>query len=203
MPQGHAGLSGHGKANMDFRLVDAKSIGWSSWYRGQPTARLPGGGRVQVQTPVTPCRVTVAQPGMYRVEMALRPDAPAHAAFAEWVGEVEDSVREAASGSPELSTWLGTKSRSSTVFNNTMRLMAFSDTMAFDQTGAISANLMDATTCACLLELTGCWSTDARWGLRWKIVQAKFDVAPVAAAPAPLFVSESYTPAAFGFVDDV
>lgn len=187
---------------MDFRLVDASSIGWSSWYRGQPTARLPGGGRVQVQTPVAPCRVAVAQPGMYRVDMSLLPDTPAHAAFAEWVGEAEDSVRAAASQSADLSTWIGTKSRSSTVFNNAMRLMAFSDTLAFDQDGKMSANLLDATTCACLLELTGCWSTDARWGLRWKIVQIKFDVRPPeTAAPAPVACAGGYT-AAFGFVDE-
>lgn len=201
MPQNHAGLSGPGTPTMDFRLVDPASIGWSTWYRGQPTARLPGGGRVQVQTPMTPCRVSIAQPGMYRVEMSLRQDTPANAAFAEWVGDVERAVEKAAPLCPELSTWIGTKSRSSTVYNGTMRLMAFSDTMAFDQTGKMSANLMDATTCACLLELTGCWSTDARWGLRWKMVQAKFDVQPVCAAPVAV-ASEPYTRAAFSFMDE-
>ena len=192
---------------MDFRRIDPAAIGWGgAWYRGQPTARLPGGAKVQVQTPPCACTVRLAQPGMFRVELALRPEVPSHSAFAEWLGEVERSVEAAAAASPELQQWAAGKSRSTTVYNGTMRLMAFNDTMAFDREGALSANLMDAAGCACLLELTGCWSTDARWGLRWKIVQIKFDTAPpdlpVTLDPVITDVITEPVPQSYGFMQD-
>lgn len=164
---------------MDFRAIDASGLSWNTWYKGQPVARLPGGARLQVQTPLSACRVSVAHPGMYRVELSMRPDVAAHIAFKEWVTEIERSAEAAAAGDSELASWMGTKQRSATVYNDNMRLTAFSDTLTFDSTGKLSAGLMDAAACACLLELSGCWSSDTRWGLRWRIVQLKFDtVAP-------------------------
>lgn len=155
---------------MDFRLVSPPDIAWSTWSRGQPVARTAQGGKVVVQTPLCPCRMSLAGAGMYRVELALRPDLPAHAAFADWLSDVEDSAQAA----PALAEWRGARRRSTTAYNNSVRLMAFSDTLAFDASGNLSADLMAARGCACILELQGGWSGEARWGLRWKIVQIKF-----------------------------
>lgn len=192
---------------MDFRTVDASTIGWNTWYKGQPVARLAGGGRLQVQTPMTACRASVAHPGMYRVELSLRPDVAAHAAFREWVTEIERSAERAAAQDAELAAWMGTKQRSATVYNDTMRLTAFSDTLTFDSCGKLSAGLMDAAACACLLELSGCWSSESRWGLRWRIVQLKFDtVAPT--FPVQCMLEDDVTPhdtplpATYHFLED-
>lgn len=192
---------------MDFRAIDATSLSWNSWYKGQPVARLAGGGRLQVQTPTAACRVSVAHPGMYRVELSLRPDVAAHAAFREWVADIERSAERAAAEDTELAAWMGVKQRSATVYNDTMRLTAFSDTLTFDQHGTLSAALMDAAACACLLELSGCWSSDQRWGLRWRIVQLKFDTVAPTFPTAPVPPCDSSPRAAnngggYDFVDD-
>lgn len=185
---------------MDFRAVDPAALTWDAWYRGQPGARAAGtGAKVTVQTPVAPCRVSLAGSGMYRIDMRLRPDVAAHAAFAEWVGELENAASEA----PELAEWRQDKARSTSVYNGNFRLMAFSDTLTFDAAGKLSFQLIDAASCACLVELQGCWSTPAKWGLRWKVVQVKFDSSPMDLPPAPPPAEPTPpAPAAFAFVDD-
>jgi hypothetical protein len=164
---------------MDFRAVGTSDVDWASRYRGQPGARTRDGGKVVVQTPVMPCRVSLAGAGMFRIDMALQPTA-LHSSFGEWVADIEDAAAEA----PELREWRAGKTRSTSIYRNGMRLMAFSDTMAFDGEGKLSFNLLDATSCACLVELQGCWSTETRWGLRWKVVQVKFSTDPVTAYPS-------------------
>lgn len=164
---------------MDFRSVAPSSVTWATWSRGQPVARTRQGGKVVVQTPACACTVSLASPGMYRIQMMLNGSSPVHAAFCEWLGELEEAAGEA----PELASWKASKGRSTCVYNNTMRLMAFSDTMAFDESGKMSADLMTAKGCACIVELQGCWTSDSRWGLRWRVVQVKFSKeAPVTMA---------------------
>ena len=159
---------------MDFRAVDPGALTWSMGPRGLPAVRNTAGAKVIVQTPTCPCRVTVQAPGMYRMELQLMPGVASHDAFAKWASEVEDSAADAGA----LAGWKGGKRRSSWVFNGTARLMAFSDTMAFDADGKLSADLMDAQGCAALIELQGLWSTDAKWGVRWKVSQVKFSKEP-------------------------
>lgn len=187
---------------MDFRGVNPAGVEWSIWSRGQPVPRLPGGARVQVQTPLCGVRVSSAGSGMYRIDMSLRPDIPLHSDFCQWVCDIEDG----ASGAVELAEWRGARSRSTSVYNNSMRLMAFSDTLAFDAAGSLSAHLMDAAGAACIIELSGLWNNESRWGLRWKIVQIKFQTdSPV--FPASAFVDEDAGDAkasinGFAFVED-
>lgn len=145
-----------------------------------PAARTTAGAKVIVQTPTCPCRVTLQAPGMYRMELQLMPGVASHDAFAKWACDIEDSATEASG----LQAWKGSKRRSSWVYNGTARLMAFSDTMAFDADGKLSADLMEARGCAALIELQGLWTTDAKWGVRWKVSQVKFSKEPP--PPPPL-----------------
>lgn len=170
---------------MDFRSVAPQSVGWKTWYRGQPTARLADGKtKVVVQTPLCACRVSLAGAGMYRLTLTLHDHVPAHRAFCTWISDVEDTVTD----EPGLAEWREGKAKSTTVYNGTMRLMMFGDTPAFDDaTGIMSAEYVDgAAAGAAVLELTGCWSTDAKWGLRWKIVQFKFTKDPPTFPPVPM-----------------
>lgn len=158
---------------MDFRLVSPSDVAWTTATpRGAPRPV----DKVVVQTPLAPCRVTLARPGMYRVDTAFR-HSTVHHEFAEWVSALEESASE------NLDDWIAGREASSSVFRGSMRLMVFADTPVFDATGAMSADLMDAAACACLVELQGCWTTDDKWGLRWKVSQLKFDTAPFDTTP--------------------
>lgn len=187
---------------MDFRQVDPSAVSWATWSRGQPVARTPQGGKIVAQTPLCPCRVSPAGSGMYRLDLLFRPDLAVHSAFCDWLAEIE----EGAAGAETLVAWRGGRSKSTCVYNNSMRLMAFSDTLVFDPAGKLSADLMSAAGCSCIVELQGGWSTDARWGLRWKIVQVKF--VHEVSLPPPAAVDDDEgadaTPAAagFAFLDD-
>ena len=185
---------------MDFRTIDASSVRWSLWTRGQPVGRTPGGAKIQVQTPLCPCSVTPAGAGMFRVNLKLSRVVEAHDAFATWIGNVEESAAEAS----ELLAGRGALRRSECVYNNSMRLMAFSDTLAFDDDGKLSGDLMDAAGCAALIELQGLWTAGGKWGLRWRVVQLKFTkVAP----DLPVCIVDEEAAAAprheaFAFADD-
>ncbi len=180
---------------LDFRTIDPAGVAWTiagPGGRGGPrvVARVRE-NKVVVQTPTCPVRVdmttTSAGMPMYRVDFALLETDPAHSEFLEWVRGVERRAAES------LVDWRGSRSLSTTTFGrgdrHSMRLTAFSDTLAFDAGGKVSADLVDATTAAAVLELQGAWNTDAKWGVRWKIVQLKFDTQPhECPAPVPLDV---------------
>lgn len=186
---------------MDFRKVGLAALRWgASWYRGQPLARL-GDSKVIVQTPMAPCRVSFAGGGMHRVELALVPGVKAHDQFWAWVSAVEAS----AAASPDLADWRGERSLSASIFRGSMRLMVFSDTLAFDASGALSGDLIGAAACSCLIELQGCWKTDGKWGVRWKVQQIKFDATPPdfpAAAALPVPPPAAADHAAYSFLED-
>ena len=130
---------------------------------------------------------------MYRLDLALRPDLPVHSDFCDWLCEVE----EGAAAAKALEAWRGGRGKSTTVYNNSVRLMAFSDTLAPD--------LLSAAGCSCIVELQGGWNTDSRWGLRWRVVQIKF-VNEVSLPPPPPNSPPESAPqapaAAFAFLDD-
>lgn len=184
---------------MDFRQADPQAISWATWSRGQPAARTAQGGKIVVQTPLCPCRVSLQGGGMYRIDLVLRPDVALHSEFADWLCVIEEGAAEAEA----LKAWRGARGRSTCVYNNSMRLMAFSDTLVFDSSGKLSGDLLSAAGCSCIIELQGGWSTDSRWGLRWKIVQCKF-VEEVSLAPAGALDDEPEAPgpANFAFLDD-
>lgn len=202
----------------DFKALDPQSVAWAaSWHRGQPAARVregdggPATAKLLVQTPVAPCRVSLVGSGMYRVDMAFGGPRPprVHSDFCDWVCEVDEAAATACRADAALADWSRGKSQSTSLFRAGMRVTAFSDTLCFDRDGTLSFDLMDAQCCSCLLELQGCWSTDARWGVRWKVMQVKFDTEPwtqpaaaqsaaaQSAAPEP-----AAQPAAFAFLDD-
>jgi len=187
---------------MDFRLVKPADIAWTVSSRGQPAARTSGGAKVVVQTPLCPCRVTATGGGMYRMHLALRPDLPVHSAFSDWLCEVDESASE----SEALREWRGGRSRSVALYNNSLRLTAFSDTLAFDATGKLSADLLSAGGCACIIELQGAWATEARWGVRWRVVQIKFSEDCELPAAACAIDDETCppgpAPGAYSFLDD-
>lgn len=188
---------------MDFRAVKPEGVTWgAAWYRGQPQARTGDGARVTVQTPPCACRVSAMGSAMYRLDMTVREDVASHAAFAEWIGALE----KAAATSEALAAWRGDRGMSTTLFRGNARFTAFSDTMVFDRDGKVSADLMDAAGCTCILELTGCWGSDSRWGLRWKLCQVKFDVVAPTLPIVPIDCGDDDTPGGapgFSFVDDV
>ena len=173
---------------MDFRTIGR--IQWSA--SGQ--ARAEGGGAVVAQTPRCACRVSVVSAGMYRLQLQLPADSELHAAFARWLREAEDSACQ----SPALEATRANRTLSTTVWNDSMRLTAFSDTLAFDAEARLSPRLVDATAATCIIRLQGVWTTQERWGLRWQISQVKFDTEGAAAPPPPKRARRE----AFGFVDE-
>lgn len=184
---------------MDFRTVDPAGIAWTRTPRGALMARTPAGAKVIVQTPTCGCRAETMGSGMYRLVMTLREDQASHSAFAAWAGAVEAS----AAADPSVSGWREHRTLSTGVYNGTMRFVAFSDTLAFDGAGKLSADYLDATSCTLLLELQGLWATDGRWGLRWKVLQYKFSVDPADPAdPQPAASNPASKSAKSMFLDD-
>lgn len=164
------------QASTDFRGVDLQQLRWGlAGPSSKPVARLGTHGRVVVQTPCCPCRVSLAGPGMYRADIRLRSDVAIHDEFATWICDIEESAAEC----EDLAHWREGKSLSSCVYNGSMRLMIFSNVLTFDDKGALSSGFLDAAWCACLVELQGTWGTDSRWGLRWKVIQMKFGKEPL------------------------
>lgn len=155
---------------MDFRAVDPGGIVFRK--SGKNVSAAGPAGRVSVQIPECPCTVRVHSPGTYRVDLRF-PSTPAHEAFVKWVADVE-----AAAESSRGAWGAGAATKSPTLYFAdgvwTMRLMAFSDTLVFDERGELSADIRAAKKCAALVDLTGAWSTEARWGLRLKVTQLKF-----------------------------
>ncbi len=158
---------------MDFRLSDP--VTWDVAKSGPKPAH-----KVVVQTPTTACRVSFPRPGMYRLETRYMPDTCAvHRQFCEWVSGVDESALE----SEALAEWRRAKAWSPTMYGNAMRLTVFMDTPVYDASGKMSADLMDATSCACIIEPQGCWTAGDKWGLRWKVNQVKFGTEPVEFPP--------------------
>lgn len=150
---------------MDFRLVNPESITWKRGHGANVVAVLPEGTKVVVQTPKCACGVSLHSPGTFRVSMKFKQLDPVHREFEEWLRRVENN----ASG-----PWKTQRDLKSAVYSSTFSIMAFSDTMAFDESGKLSADLPNAKSCSALVELSGAWTGDGVWGPRWKIVQLKF-----------------------------
>ncbi len=149
---------------MDFRLVNPEHVTWKRGHGTSVVAKTTGGTKIVVQTPKCSCDVTVNSPGVFRVRMTLKQFEPVHREFEDWLRRVENH----ASG-----PWKTGKTARSAVYSSTFSVMAFSDTLVFDDAGKLSADILDAKSCSAILELSGAWTTDDAWGARWKIVQLK------------------------------
>jgi hypothetical protein len=151
---------------MDFRAIKPDDVSW----RVSGTnvyANLPDGRRPTFQMPKCPCLVTRQGKGMMRVDARLDPADPVHAAFADWVSHIEENAH----GAP----WNSGLGLSRAVYNWNFRLMAFSDTLTFDEEGKLSTDFVSARQMTALMDLSGAWKTDSKWGLRWRVSQIKFD----------------------------
>ncbi len=192
---------------MDFRTVDVAALRWTKTPRG---AAVSGpGGKVVVQTPLLPCSVrpmrsTYAQG--WSIDLRLPPGDELGASFGAFVQAVMQSAAawggvSAPEAAAPLSEFMGTRS---------LRVTAFSDALLFDKNGELVQEPAGAKACTCLLELQGCWTSAARWGLRWRVAQVKLADAP-RPGPAPQFgfladAGVAVPPAGptpqFGFLDD-
>ena len=170
---------------MDFRGVDPRDLRWSKTPRGAGV-RGAAPGRVCVQTPCVPCRVTpmASQCSQgWTLELQFADADPAASAFADFVEAVMASAVAwggmAGGQEPAAAVTRGLTGRS-------LRVTAFSDALFFDAQGAAMAEpLKPHASATCLLELQGAWVSAARWGLRWRVTQVKMaeagGAAPVAA----------------------
>lgn len=149
---------------MDFRRYDPRVVTWKRGNRGNVVATI-GNAKLTIQTPRCECRTSVHSPGTFRVELRLDPHDALHRSFAAWLEELE----RAASG-----PWKNGLEISPCVYNDTMRLLVFSDTLAFDDRGELSADIMSARGCSAIVEIAGAWISGDRWGVRLKVDQIKF-----------------------------
>lgn len=150
---------------MDFRLVNPEHVTWKRGHGTSIVAKTTDGTKVVVQTPKCSCTVSMHSPGVFRICMTLKTFDPVHREFEHWLGRLEDH----ASG-----PWKTGKTTRSAVYSSAFSVLAFSDTLVFDEHGKLSADILDAKSCAAIVELSGAWTADGVWGARWKIVQLKF-----------------------------
>ena len=157
---------------MDFRQINASDVSWLRTPRGAG-ACLPGCDKLTVQTPVVAC--TVGQmlsrySHGWALTLTLPDDDPVCRAFGEFIDAIQASAtRWVAESQPSFGA--PADSLSSGLGARQLRVTAFSDTLFFD--AAQCADPSGWTACACVLQLQGLWTSPTRWGLRWKVVQAK------------------------------
>lgn len=171
---------------MDFRGVRIDELRWSKTARGAGVVG-PGGAKVQVQTPVAACRmvpmVSKFSSG-WTLDLTFQDSDPVAAAFADFL---EDTMAAAVAWGGVTGVQPADAVTRSFGGGRSLRVTAFSDTLFFDPSGAVTLPSGGAQSlgASCLLELQGLWTSPARWGLRWRVVQVK--EAPNAPAAAPSF----------------
>jgi hypothetical protein len=149
----------------DFRDISPKSITWRKGGRGnQIYANRPGEKSIKFQIPKMNCNVAVHSPGMFKLELKLSPSIKIHEEFMDWIADLEQSSK---------GPW-GDLARSSTIYNNGFRVMFFSDTNCFDSNGNLSADFLKAKSVSAIFSLTGLWTTDSKYGLKFKVEQMKY-----------------------------
>lgn len=150
---------------MDFRSISPRSITWRRGGKGAIYAnRVSGDKKIQFQIPRMNCSISVHSAGMFKMELKLNPEDPVHKQFADWILDLEESCK---------GPW-GPLRKSSTIYNNGIRFMFFSDTNAFDSSGVLSADFMKAKSLSAILTLSGLWTSADKYGLKFKVDQFKF-----------------------------
>lgn len=155
----------------DFRQVDVAALKWFPQSR-KAVPVTP----VRVQVPASKCAIALL-PGRYSVELQLAGTA-AHNAFASFVRDVEQHALQNARPTAEGLTWRSCLDAEALVPR--VRLAAFDTTRFFGVDGQPCHAPTEFEGCAALLELTGAWTTDTAWGLRWNVLEVKH--APAAAS---------------------
>ena len=178
---------------MDFRDISPRSLIWRRGAKGVIYAnRNSGDKKIQFQIPKCNCQVSVHSPGMFRLEMKLNPTDSIHQQFIRWIADLEESCK---------GPW-GNLRKSSTIYNNGIRFMFFADTNAFDSSGTLSADYLNAKSAGAIISLVGLWTTQEKYGLKFKVDQFKFDTISI---PYPDIDEHEVTPNnenKFLFLDD-
>ena len=147
----------------DFRSIRVEALKW--FPQSRTTVPVTP---VRLQTPPSPCSIARAA-GRYSIHLQLAGHA-VHPAFVEFLRAVEaHAVAHAAPRDPTL-RWFSCLDAG---LVPALRLSAFDDTRMYDAAGDACADATAMTTCACLCELAGAWTTETSWGLRWKVLEVK------------------------------
>lgn len=149
---------------MDFRGVNPEHVAWKRGHGTSIVAKTTDGTKIVVQTPKCSCTVAVHSPGMFRICMKFKNFDPIHREFGQWLQRVEEHA---------AGPWKTGREVRSVVYSSTFSITAFSDTLVFDDSGKLSADILEAQSCSAIIELSGAWTSDDVWGARWKIVQLK------------------------------
>lgn len=160
---------------MDFRQAPApETLAWQP-PRGAGKTKTAtatfAGKKIVVQTPECAARA-FKNAGSTTLYLALDRSNDVHAAFATWIETLESyalTTHRDAFANLAMST--------SVRDNGSFRLMVWDDAQWFDQ-GAFFKDGAPETIAAgqgasCIVEFVGCWSTDATWGLKWRVVQVQ------------------------------
>ena len=148
----------------DFRGVSVAALRWFPQSRSMVPVTP-----VRVQVPPSPCHVAL-MPGRFSVELTLAGHAT-HPAFVAFLRDVEQHARTHARPADGSLEWHACVDADALL--PVVRLAAFEDTRFFDADGLPHASPTGITACSCLLELTGAWTSGAKWGLRWKVLEVK------------------------------
>lgn len=176
----------------DFRAAEVSALTWFPQSR-KAVPVTP----VRVQVPPSPCAVSLL-PGRWGVELTLAGHA-AHPAFVAFLAEAEAHAREHARPAVPGLRWYSCVGAESLVPK--LKLSAFDDTKFFDAAGLPSTDPTGFAAASCLLELTGAWTSDAAWGLRWKVLEVK-DVGAAMTVPSLFLDDDPLPPAPPMFLDD-
>jgi hypothetical protein len=116
----------------------------------------------------------------WTLDLQLRDADAACSAFADFVETLTKSAAEVAPSHLEASG-LGRR-----FDGRSLRVTAFSDTHVFDEQGSLvdASNLAPAAALTVVLELQGVWTSASRWGVRWKVLQAKIHPGDAITTPA-------------------
>ncbi|APC25717.1 hypothetical protein BST79_gp204 [Only Syngen Nebraska virus 5] len=178
---------------MDFRDISPRSLNWRRGAKGVIYAnRISGEKKIQFQIPKCNCTVSVHSPGMFRLEMKLNPADPIHQQFIRWISDLEESCK---------GPW-GNLRKSSTIYNNGIRFMFFADTNAFDSSGTLSADYLNAKSAGAIISLVGLWTTQEKYGLKFKVEQFKFDTTSIPYPDVDEHEEISHNEKKFLFLDD-
>jgi inhibitor of KinA sporulation pathway (predicted exonuclease) len=99
------------------------------------------------------------------MDLKLNPEDPVHRQFVDWISDLEESCK---------GPWDHELKKSSTIYNNGIRFMFFSDTNVFDSKNMLSAEFMKAKSLSAIISLVGLWTSADKYGLKFNIVQFKF-----------------------------
>lgn len=147
----------------DFRHIRIDALKWFPQSRSTVPVTP-----VRVQTPPCPSAITRSA-GRYSILLSCVGH-PVHPQFVEFLRGVElHALKHAKPRTPDLRWFPCLEDSLVPVF----KLSAFDDIRFYDAHGDLHPDPTSIEACACLCELSGAWTTDSSWGLRWKVLEVK------------------------------